>query len=136
MKLLRRGRYCAPIAEGKAKSAGGKNHLEKNHTRLAGARQPLVRKFEKDSRKNAVNGATIRQQKRESVRPAGASYTASMEESMKLKIALAIALVSSISPVLAQPNPHPNPTTSHLHGVPGMHDRAPRPHIHESQPHH
>jgi hypothetical protein len=58
---------------------------------------------------------------------------------MKLKIALAIALVSTISPVLAQPNPNPqsNPTiTSHLHAVPGTHDRSPRAHIHESQPHH
>jgi hypothetical protein len=28
MKLLRRGRYCAPIAENKRNSAGLKNHLE------------------------------------------------------------------------------------------------------------
>jgi hypothetical protein len=57
---------------------------------------------------------------------------------MKLKVAFAIALVSTISPVLAQPNPqpNPNPTASHLHAVPGIHDRSPRPHTHESQPHH
>lgn len=53
---------------------------------------------------------------------------------MKLKIALALALASSLTPVLAQPNPRP--ATSHLHGEPGLHNRSPRPHIHESQPHH
>jgi hypothetical protein len=91
-----------------------------------------MKKIQENSQKN-VN---IRQQKPESERHGAASYKGSMEESMKLKIALAIALVSTISPVLAQPNPHPNPTTSHLHAVPGIHDRSPRPHIHESQPHH
>jgi hypothetical protein len=50
---------------------------------------------------------------------------------LTLKIALAFALISS--PVLAQTN---HSTTSHLHGQAGMHDRSPRPHIHESQPHH
>jgi hypothetical protein len=57
-----------------------------------------------------------------------------MEESMKLKIALAIALVSTVSPVLAQPNQHQE--NSHLHATPGLHDRSPRPHTHQSQPHH
>jgi hypothetical protein len=94
----------------------------------------LVKKIQEKVRKIVNN----RQQKPESARRAAASYRGSMEESMKLKIALAIALVSTISPVLAQPNPNPqsNPTTSHLHAVPGTHDRSPRPHIHESQPHH
>jgi hypothetical protein len=50
---------------------------------------------------------------------------------LTLKLALAFALISS--PVLAQTN---HSTTSHLHGQAGMHDRSPRPHIHESQPHH
>jgi hypothetical protein len=43
----------APIAEGKAKSAGGKSHLERNHTRLCGARQPLVREIAERSKKRA-----------------------------------------------------------------------------------
>jgi hypothetical protein len=91
-----------------------------------------VQKIQENAKKN-VN---IGQQKAESERRRTASYKGSMEESMKLRIALAIALVSIVSPVLAQPNPHPNPTTSHLHATPGIHDRSPRPHIHESQPHH
>jgi len=60
----------------------------------------------------------------------------SMEDrAMKLRLimALAVALVSSVSPVLAQTN---HSSTSHLHAQAGFHDRSPRPHIHESQPHH
>lgn len=53
---------------------------------------------------------------------------------MKLKIALAIALVSSLSPVLASAAQHPE--TPHNHGTVTLHDRAPHPHVHESQAHH
>src|ERR1700677_3452145 len=37
MKLLRRCRYCAPIAENKRNSAGLKNHLVFNHTSCSSA---------------------------------------------------------------------------------------------------
>jgi hypothetical protein len=51
MKLLRRGRYCAPIAERKGKSAGGEIHLEHDDTRLREALQPDLSTCEKDSGK-------------------------------------------------------------------------------------
>src|ERR1700742_1464276 len=41
MKLLRRCRYCAPIAENKRNSAGLKNHLGFNHTSCPSALQPV-----------------------------------------------------------------------------------------------
>jgi hypothetical protein len=49
MKLLRRGRYCAPIAERKGKSAGVKNHLEENDTRRGGVPQAGLSSCVKDS---------------------------------------------------------------------------------------
>jgi hypothetical protein len=55
MKLLRRGRYCAPIAERKGKSAGGEIHLEDDDTRLREAPQPGLSTCEKDSGKSTKN---------------------------------------------------------------------------------
>jgi hypothetical protein len=52
MKLLRRGRYCAPIAERKGKSAGGKSHLDDDDTRLWEAPQPGLSSCQKDSEKS------------------------------------------------------------------------------------
>jgi hypothetical protein len=51
MKLLRRGRYCAPIAERKGKSAGVKNHLDDDDTRLADGPQAGLPSCAKDSEK-------------------------------------------------------------------------------------
>jgi hypothetical protein len=55
MKLLRRGRYCVPIAERKGKSAGGEIHLVVDDTRLREAPQPGLSTCVKDSGKNRKN---------------------------------------------------------------------------------